>query len=32
MTVGFSNAEVPGALDESSFIGGLGDRACFGQI
>lgn len=31
LTIRFSNAEVPGDLDESSFIGGLSDKACFGQ-
>lgn len=32
MTIVCSDAEVPGDLDESSFMGGLGDKACFGQF
>lgn len=31
MTIGFSDAQVPGDLDESSFMGGLCNKACFGK-
>lgn len=32
MTVALSEAQVPGDLDERSFMGRLGDKACFRQF